>query len=68
MSDSTSLLHSAFISKEECVCGGWLGVGICVSVVACFVEQRIVYWCFGGFIGLSHSFCLCFKSGLDLFF
>lgn len=37
MSDSTSLLHSAFIRKEECVYGDWLGVGICVTVVACFV-------------------------------
>lgn len=50
MSDSTSLLQPTFISKEECVYGGCLGVGICVSVVACFVEQRVVYWCFGGFI------------------
>lgn len=44
MSSSTSLLHTTLISKEERVYGGWLDVGICVSVVACFVEQRIVYW------------------------
>jgi len=50
MSDSTSLPHPTFNSTEECVYGGWLGVRICVSVVTCFVEQRIVYWCFGGFI------------------
>lgn len=50
MSDSTSVLHPACISKEECEYESWLGVGICESVAACLVEQKIVHWCFGGFI------------------
>lgn len=50
MSDSTCVLRPTCVSKEECVHGAWLGVGICVSVAACLVEQKVVHWCFAGFI------------------